>query len=399
MELPQLDPIRAAVARLADLLQPVPTEVLPLETAWGRVAVDGVVSDRDSPALDVSAMDGYALRISDLSSTKWLPVAGTIPAGAPPMKLAAGAAIRVFTGAPVPAGANCVVRREDTQEASDSVRILLEASDVRPGMNIRRRGENIRSGQPILPPGTPLVGATVAAAASFSGPQIRVHRRVRIALLSTGDEVLAPGTPAEPWQIRDSNGPVLQTWLRSHPWVELISSHRLPDRLDQVTEHLQTALAHTDAVLLTGGVSMGDADYVPEAIRRIGGEIAFHRLPLRPGKPVLGAALGGKLILGMPGNPVSVAVTSRVFGEPLLRRLAGITPSMAPRPRVLLADADNKPLDLFWYRLVQFGSDRGSIGLAPNQGSGDLVGLSRSDGFVEIPPGQSGPGPWPLWLW
>ena len=142
---------------------------------------------------------------------------------------------------------------------------------------------------------------------------------------------------------------------------------------------------------------MGDTDFVPAAIQSLGGEIVFHRLPIRPGKPVLGGVIDGKLILGLPGNPVSVAVTARVFGLPLLRKLSGC-PTPAVRPSVELSAGHDKPLDLTWFRLVNM-DDQGQLQLTRSQGSGDLVSLSHSCGFVEIPPGQVGQGPFQLTLW
>ena len=142
---------------------------------------------------------------------------------------------------------------------------------------------------------------------------------------------------------------------------------------------------------------MGDTDYVPAAISSIGGEVVFHRLPIRPGKPILGAHLGSTLILGLPGNPVSVAVTARVFGVPLLGKLAGLT-SPPVQPLVHLSSADDKQLPLTWYRLIEVDS-AGRTQLVTSQGSGDLVSLARSAGFVTVAAGQSGPGPWPLTLW
>lgn len=396
MELPQVDPIRAAIARLCEQLGQVATESLPISEVAGRVLAEPLCADRDSPPLDVSAMDGYAVCLDDLSG-KPLAVSATAAAGGPAPPWRQGTAMRVFTGAPVPPEANCVIRREDTHESELEISLALPADEVMPGQHIRRRGENVRQGTEVLPRGTLLRTGTMAALASFGPPRIDVHRRVRVAILNTGDELVPPGAQAERWRIRDSNGPLLESWLKQAAWVELVRRRQVADRMESVVEALEQSLHDCDALLMTGGVSMGDADYVPSAIEQLGGTIAFHRLPLRPGKPVLGAAIDGKLLLGLPGNPVSVAVTSRVFGWPLLLKLAGVVPN-PHYPQVQLTDPDDKQLDLTWFRLVYFDG-QGDLKLVPTLGSGDVVSLGHSDGVVEVPPGGSGPGPWPLILW
>ncbi|MEM7474232.1 MAG: molybdopterin molybdotransferase MoeA, partial [Planctomycetota bacterium] len=266
------------------------------------------------------------------------------------------------------------------------------------GANIRRRGENSLAGDTIIAKGTYVDSAAIAALASFGTPRVSVLNKVRIAILNTGDELAQPGEPVEDWQIRDSNGPTLKAWLAQLPWAEVTEVQHVGDTLEQVQATLKEQLQRVDAIILTGGVSMGDTDYVPKAVESIGGEIHFHRLPLRPGRPVLGAARDGKLILGLPGNPVSVAVTSRVIGLPLLRKMAGLKPILVTPPEVTLEESDDRSLHLVWYRLVEAGAD-GKLRLAASKGSGDLVSLARSVGFVRLPAGDSGCGPWPFYAW
>lgn len=397
MQLPQLAEVEAAIARLAALLPVVESELVPIAEAAGRVLARPLVADRDSPPLDVSAMDGYALRLVDLQVNSTLPISETAMAGRALSQLAPASAIKIFTGAPVPTGADCVVRREDTTEQPQQVTIHTAASDLRQGQNIRRRGENIGLSQAVLAAGCSLGSAEMAAVASFGGAELAVRRRIRVAVLNTGDELLAPGSPVEPWQIRDSNGPTLEAWLRQLPWVELVAIRRVKDDFDMIRGAIAEQVVACEAVILTGGVSMGDTDHVPGAIAALGGQLAFHRLPIRPGKPVLGGCLDGTLLLGLPGNPVSVAVTSRVFGQPLLSRIAGLTrPSF--RPWVAVTEPDTKQLSLVWYRLVECDAD-GVLRLTDSQGSGDVVSLARSVGFVTLPPNASGVGPWPLTVW
>lgn len=394
--LPLLDPVGAAIATLQADLQPVSHERLEPNAVHGRILAERLLADRPSPALDVSAMDGYAIRIAD-ANLRTLPVQTTTVAGGPPGKLEPGMAIRIFTGAALPMGADCVVKREETTEQEDSVTLNRLADTFQLGQNIRRQGENVARGECVLNEGQVLNSSAMAAVASFARSTIAVCRRVRVTILNTGDELAAPGQDVEDWQIRDSNGPVLESWLRKLGWIELLGRLQVADRLEAVQDALKLALETSDAVLLTGGVSMGDTDFVPEAIVKIGGEIRFHRLPIRPGKPILGAATNGKLILGLPGNPVSVAVTSRVFGMPLLGALAGSHVGDEKSPRIEIANPDDKMVDLTWYRLMSVHDNR--VRLLPSLGSGDLVSLARSDGFVAVPPGQASKGALPVCFW
>ena len=396
-QLPQVDAVASAVGSLAERLQVVGTENCITQFAAGRVLSEPLSADRDSPAIDVSAMDGYAIRLSDVQGNA-LPVSEVAAAGGAPKSLLPGMAVQIFTGAAVPPEADCVIRREDTVESPGYMRITVSVESLQKGMNIRRRGENTKAADVVLPQGTVLNAPAMGAVATFAREQLSVHRRVRVVVLNTGDELAGIGEKVEPWQIRDSNGPLLEAWLRKFPWIEFVSRKHVGDQLGLVQSAIEQHLAEADAILLTGGVSMGDTDFVPEAIAKLGGEVAFHRLPIRPGRPVLGASLGGKLLLGLPGNPVSVAVTSRVIGLPLLRKLAGIVPTEEPLERCELVDADDKTLSLIWYRLVKIDRDS-AVRLIGSQGSGDLVSLSLSDGFVELPMGASGNGPWRVRWW
>jgi molybdopterin molybdotransferase len=400
--LPQLDPVPAAIARLTDCLRSVGTERLSIGEVAGRVLAERLLLDRDSPPLDTSAMDGYALALADVAAMareEGLPVRGVAAAGAPPVTLASGEAVRIFTGAPVPAGADCVVQREHTQEQPQRVRLTVPVEGVRAGMNIRRQGENAAAGSLLLDAGTLLTGSAMAAVASAGPAELSVRRRVRVGILNTGDELVEPGQPASAWQIRDSNGPTLEAALSTLSWVEVVFRRRVPDDLTAIRAALEEATGAVDALWLTGGVSMGDTDHVPAAVADAGGRVVFHRLPIRPGKPILGAtSAAGGLILGLPGNPVSVAVTARRIGLPLLRCLAGFQAIDPPVPKLLVEHADDKQLSLVWHRLVAVGS-AGGVRLVDSRGSGDLVSLAHSDGFVEVPMGASGPGPWPFYAW
>ncbi|MEM8733436.1 MAG: molybdopterin molybdotransferase MoeA [Planctomycetota bacterium] len=396
MELTQLEVVADAIEQLGSRLTKLDLEQVAVQQAAGRILAKPLLADRDSPALDVSAMDGYAIRLED-AETVPLPVSTTTTAGSPPTQMTPGQAVRIFTGAPVPSGAECVVKREDTVEANEQIEITLPADTLQVGQNIRRKGENTRAGESILNAGTLIGPAEVAAIASFAPASIAAHRTARVSVLNTGDELVQAGEPVQDWQIRDSNGATLRAWLDGLPYTEVAQQARIGDSLDSTVADLQNAIAGSDAVLLTGGVSMGDTDYVPDAIRKLGGEIVFHRLPIRPGRPVLGAVVDGTLVLGLPGNPVSVAVTSRVIALPLLQRLCGLSPPAA-KPKREITNPDDKTLHLAWYRLVDTMPD-GSLRLSSTRGSGDLVSLARSSGFVEVSPEAKGQGPYPYTSW
>jgi molybdopterin molybdotransferase len=399
MQLPLIDQVTSAMDRLSDSLRTVDLEPLSLDRVAGRVLAEPLSADRDSPPLDVSAMDGYALRLTD-ATKKLIPIVAVVAAGSSRVNLPVASAVRIFTGGPVPSEAELVVKREDTIEAGGAVSINLPSEQIQLGMNIRRKGENGNRGDLLLDAGTLLNPSRMAVVATFGPVELRVFRKVRVAILNTGDELIPPGAPADPWQIRDSNGPVLESMLRNESWINVVSRKSVADDLASIEKELSESLTIADAVLLTGGVSMGDYDYVPQAIEACGGRIVFHRLPIRPGKPILGAVgLSGQLICGLPGNPVSVAVTARRFAMPLIRGLAGMNKREdAARRFVNLSNPDSRKLDLLWYRLVRLCDD-GTAELLDSKGSGDLISLAQSDGFVEVEAGHSGAGPWLMRTW
>ncbi len=203
----------------------------------------------------------------------------------------------------------------------------------------------------------------------------------------------------ESWQLHNSNRSALTALLCQHRWIDHIDSIHAKDDRSDLQQTLQTALEHSDAVILTGGVSMGDYDYVPEIVRQVGGEVVFHGLPVRPGKPILGAATkDGKLIVGLPGNPVSATIGGHRFALPLLAKISGQIDWLPRSAAVRLTNSDSKTIPLHSMRLVRL-TDHGEAEIVPSQGSGDLVSLGQSTGYVELPPGESGDGPWPYFAW
>lgn len=395
--------VDAAIVALAERLRCVSQETI--VPAAGRVLAQAVIADRDSPAADVSSMDGYAIRQCDLARRDPLPVAGEICPGQPPPRLPEQAALRIFTGAVVPPEAELVVKREDTHEQPERVQWTDAARGLAAGAHIRRRGENGRGGAEVLAAGSVLNAAAIAAASGFGAARVSVFRRVAVSVIVTGDELLAAADSPAPWQVRDSNGPAVAALLANRPDVQLQNLWRCPDAVPPLRALLERALGQSDAVILSGGVSKGDYDHVPGVIAAVGGEVVFHRLPIRPGQPVLGATTtAGQLILALPGNPVSAVCCLRRLGMPLLRKLGGHRQWQSRPLSVRLENPDDKTLPLRWMRLVQLAETVAEDGLREArliaaQGSGDLVALAASDGFIEQPPQARGTGPWPFYRW
>lgn len=410
MVLNVVEPIESKLGLLANAIRTVDVETIGIETLAGRILGQDILNFRDSPALDVSAMDGYAFCWDDIVESESsggqlrLAVKRVAAAGGSLLRMERGEAIRIFTGGVVPVGAGVVIPREVCQEMPEEVSVQFPVKGLKEGWNIRRRGENSKLGGVALRRGVLIDGPRLASIVStIAHGRVEVYRKVRVRVLNTGDELLGVGEPIEPWQIRDSNGPFLEGMLSRCGWIQW-DRRRVRDDREEVCEAVAQAMREVDAVLITGGVSMGDTDHVPGAVSLSGGEIIFHRLPIRPGAPILGAtSQRGQLVMGLPGNPMSVAVTFRRFAWPLLRRLGGLDlgdgwEKGAGGIRGSLQVGDGKSLHLHWYRLVQINGE-GYLELVGHQGSGDVIALGRSDGFIEVPAGQATEGDFRYFGW
>lgn len=395
---PQIRSPDDAIRAMTRNLSPVESERIATPTARGRLLAQDVAMDRDSPPVDVSAMDGYALRMEDLGHAS-LRVSGEARIGCPPPAHQPESVTRIYTGSPLPEGADCVLKREDVIEHETFIEIPFETRDrARKGLHIRRRGENARAGDVVIGTGTLLTPPAMGTLASIGVPEIRVSRRVRVHVIVTGDELRDPHEPVGPCEIRESNGPTICSTLDALPWIDALPASRVPDDPDRIRRAIRSALEEADALLLSGGVSMGRYDFIPSILDDLGCEQVFHRLDQRPGKPMLGAiAPGRKAVLALPGNPVSVLCTLHRIAVPVLSHLAGLRD--APRPPVVeLADPDGARLALTWYRPVILEAP-GRARLVAHRGSGDLPSISSSDGFIEVPAGADGPGPYPFHRW
>jgi molybdopterin molybdotransferase len=387
----------ATVLPMAGELFPTPEQTVDLAEAAGLVLAQEIMADRDHPACDVSAVDGYALRLNQAVIGRQRVMAESRIGFAPPGMPGIGV-VKIVTGAPVPAGAEAIVRREEVRELGDEIEIFKELN-LKVNQDLRRRGDNILAGQVVLPAGIGLGPVQLAGVACFGIGKIRVRRRVRVMMIISGDELLAVESKPEPWQIRDSHAYAAPALLASAKWIEFLGVRNVPDDLAEITKCLADALGKCDAVILSGGVSMGDRDFVPAAIRGVGAKVVFHKLPIRPGRPMLGAiGAKGQAIFGLPGNPLSVLVTARRFANIALRKLAGMNHLDPAGPGVLLVSREHAHPKLWMYPPAVLEPD-GRARIMPAKSSGDLVTAARSDGFVEIPPGERAPERVPFYRW
>jgi len=313
-----LVPIEEAQRRLFAASRPVAQENVPIADAAGRWAAADVLARRTQPAADLSAMDGYAIRFADLPGP-WR-VIGESAAGRPWQgDVGAGEAVRIFTGAALPAGTDTVLIQEEAGREAERLLLTGEGPAYK-GRNTRRKGLDFSEGDRLVAAGERLTPARLAVAATGGHGTLRVGRRVRVALVATGDELVPPGAQAEGLALPESNRLMLAAMLADLP-VEVIDLGIIPDDLPTLT----SAFASVDADLLvtTGGASVGDHDLVRPALEAADGVIDFWRIALRPGKPMMAGRLGGAAVLGLPGNPVSAFVTAVLFVRPLVAHLGG----------------------------------------------------------------------------
>lgn len=325
--LPVEDAIAAILSRV-----PMPAgETVPLARAVGRVLFEPVVARHDQPPFNASAMDGYAVRAADIVDGHRLAVIGTSQAGAGfAGTIAPGQTVRIFTGAPVPDGADTVIMQEEARVDGDVVSFTTQP---RQGHSVRPRGNDFTTGQDLLSAGTRLTPMQLAVAAAANASQLNVARRPRIALLATGDELVLPGSSLAPDQIVASNSFGLQPLLA--PYAETVTDHGIArDDREQLRRKLSAIFSdEPDILITTGGASVGDHDIVQEILLELGVTLDFWKINMRPGKPLMFGTRGKTLIFGLPGNPVSAMVTAIVFIKPALRRwlgYAGQTTSRLP---------------------------------------------------------------------
>ncbi|SDM53956.1 molybdopterin molybdotransferase [Oryzisolibacter propanilivorax] len=400
MARPPLKSLDDALAQLLASATPLAgSDTVDTFDADGRVLLADAVSALQVPAQDNSAMDGYALRCADMAAAgAALPVSQRIPAGSVGTALQPGTAARIFTGAPVPPGADAVVMQEDCEALEDG-RVRVRAVP-RAGQNIRRAGEDIRLGATVLAAGTRLTPPALGLAASIGLARLQVARRPRVALFSTGDELVMPGQvpPAQmpPGAIYNSNRFFLRTLLQ-RLGCEVTDLGIVPDQLDATIAALRGAATRHDLILTSGGVSVGEEDHVKPAVQRLG-TLELWLLAMKPGKPfAYGRIQGGEgdkdgatgaHFIGLPGNPVSSLVTFLVLVRPFLLRLQGVR-DVTPRAVAARAAFEWPRGDARREFLRARLNDAGELELFANQGSGVLTSTVWGDGLVDNPPGQT----------
>lgn len=384
-----LVPIDEALARMIAAARPVEEiEEIALAAALGRVLADPVRACAMVPPFDNAAMDGYALDVTALDGPgPWaLSVAARIPAGQTPATPVRGlTAARIFTGAPVPAGASAVVMQEDVRRVGDVIHL-----DGRPraGLNIRRAGSDMPESATVLDAGRALGPREIAACAAAGAGRVRVRRRLRVGLLVTGDEVRQAGMAREAAQIWDVNTPMLCAALAGPAIGGVTIVHGADDR-DALRRQLADLIAHSDLVITTGGISVGEEDHVKPALEGLGAEILFSGVAIKPGKPVSVGSLGRAMWLGLPGNPLSAYVTWQVFGTALVHCLTGQVSAAPPRRHVVTAqDIRRKPGRCELRPAIVAGFDaqgREVVEFEDATHSGRVAQLSRADGLILLP--------------
>ena len=396
-------PADTAEAQILELVMPLDSrrdvETISLQAAAGRILSASVVSPNDFPHWDNSAMDGYAVRYDDIavaSATQpvELSVIEDIPAGHPPQKsVAAGQAARIFTGAMMPPGADTVIMQEDTERQGDHVKILTASS---PRAFVRERGSYQRAGERVLSVGSIVAATEVAILAAVQQSQVDVYRQPRIAILSTGNELITPEAPIQPGQIVDSNQYALAALVRQMGAIPVCLGI-IPDDPAALKTAISQAIAEADMILSSGGVSVGDYDYVDQILSDLGATLHIRSVAVKPGKPLTVATIKGEtapqLYFGLPGNPVSALVSFWRFVAPAIRKLSGQTgnwsaPFLTARSRQDLK-AGGKRETYLWGQLhttplgLEFSLAQGS------HSSGNLINLAGTQALAVVPIGAT----------
>ena len=380
-----------ADALIGQHLQCLPIESLPLTQCAGAVLRENIYAERDQPPFDRVAMDGIALDSrAAAAGRRGFRVQATQAAGDPPLTLAAGSAcIEVMTGAVLPVGCDCVVPVEELTVAEGEAALAASAR-IEPWHNVHRRGSDTRQGTLLVSSGTRLRAPEIAIAAAAGMARIRVSSQPMLAVISTGNELVEPGEPVLAHQVRRSNAYAIVSALREHGFQRVADDHLLDDA-DELRERLRFHLETHDVLVLSGGVSMGKFDLVPQVLEELGVHAIFHKVAQRPGKPLwFGVAPSGAAVFGLPGNPVSTLVCLTRYVLPALFGSLGQTPSPPERLALGAPTAVTTQFTSFLpVRIEQDDWGRPWVMPAPTNGSGDFTALAGTDGFVELPPGPN----------
>tara|TARA_R110002074_G_scaffold278847_3_gene450301 strand:- start:13899 stop:15155 length:1257 start_codon:yes stop_codon:yes gene_type:complete len=357
----------------------VKTETIALSDALNRVIAQDLYAQLNVPPADNSAVDGYALRIEDFVSGQNILISQRIPAGQAPQTLEKHTTARIFTGAHIPDGANCVVMQENITLNDAKTHISL-SDKLKPGQNIRPKGQDIKNGDCILSKGDVLTPQRLGLIASTGIANIEVFKPLKVAILSTGDELVEPGTDVKEGQIYNSNRYLLSGFLNSLHF-DIIDLGLVPDKLDSTLSALEKAASEADVVITTGGASVGEEDYVHTAISQLG-NLDFWKVAIKPGKPVMLGRINNTPILGLPGNPGAVFVTFMILARPFLLHKQGVTNTQA-KPYSIAINFDIKKAGMRreFLRVIR---NNDMLELHPNQSSGMLSSASWAEGLAVI---------------
>jgi molybdopterin molybdotransferase len=370
--------------KILSRVRQLPSRKVPLSEADGSFAARDVAAQLSLPLFDNSAMDGYAVVANDCAPGKQLRVVGEQPAGIDrKLRVGRGEAVRIFTGAPVPSGADAIVMQEDVRRDADRIVINVE---VEPSEFIRRRGCDLSEGQKILDAGVPLRAENLALLAAQGIPEVEVGGRVRAAVISTGDELVSPGNPIQIGQLYESNSVLLRALLEENGVaVELV--RRVPDNADDLKAAFRDGLKY-DVLIISGGVSVGDRDLVRPLLKELGTEIDLWRVAVKPGKPFLFGRHENCAVFGLPGNPVSAFVTFLIFVRPAILKMMGANDealALRTTSSRLGADLSNDGERVHYVRGVLRDGQFSPVG---RQESHALYGLSRSNALLRMAAGE-----------
>jgi molybdopterin molybdotransferase len=371
--------VEEAQARLLALTSPLPAIEMPVARAVGHYLAGDVVAKRMQPAADLSAMDGYAIRFAEMPGP-WR-VIGESAAGRPfGGKVKTGEAVRIFTGAHVPDGADCILIQEEAGRDGDALSLTGEGPPAS-GAHIRRKGGDFSEGDRLLEAGTRLNAGAIAAAVMAGYGVLPVGERPKVSIIGSGDELLPPGEPCDDAHIPSSNSVMLAAMLDGLP-CDVEDKGIVADNLADL-EAMFRGCSGSDIIVTSGGASVGDHDLVQQALRNVGAEIDFWKVAMRPGKPVLAGRLGNAIVLGLPGNPSSAFVTAFLFLHPLVRHLAG---SQSPLPEVLTAPLGaDLPAGGSRTEYFRARTKNGVISIFNRQDSGMLTPLSQANALLINP--------------
>lgn len=379
-ELTKLD--HALSQLLADATAIDGSETVPLEQSIGRVLAQDYRVPADVPPADNSAVDGYAVRAADLEQNQPLPISSRIPAGAAPSKLASGTAARIFTGSEVPAGADSVIMQERVQVTDAG--ITVEAP-ITPGQNIRRQGQDLAKGELALAAGTPIRPQEMGLLASIGLSDILVKPRLKVAVFSTGDELVEPGERLAPGQIYNTNRFTL-LGLLERAGCKVVVCDTLKDNREKTRDALDKAAENADLIITSGGVSVGEEDHV-RAVLEDAGQLSLWRLAIKPGKPLAYGRLNKTPLLGLPGNPAAVLVTFLIVAMPLIRLYQGRSRHTLPGTSLPAGFAVEKASIRREFMRARLETNHGRVEVKtfPNQSSGVLSSACWADGLAVIP--------------